>query len=205
MGVVWTWTVDNQMTIVNFNFAIDDCLFLPTKRKIRRAVQLLRAVDSLAFPRQAVHVQRASVPRFEVPRPGCNERIQRLRRTHPAGKNAKHREDLGKATRRRRIPMARPRADWDAVKVERMRMVLMLKFQQNATCRAVLLSTGNASISEHTSSDLYWGDGGAAMTGGNHLGRLLVEVRGVLRGAAKRKFFGDDDDSRKQRCVNDET
>jgi N-glycosidase YbiA len=98
----------------------------------------------------------------------------------------------------------RPRADWDAVKVERMRMVLMLKFQQNATCRAVLLSTGNASISEHTSSDLYWGDGGAAMTGGNHLGRLLVEVRGVLRGAAKRKFFGDDD-SRKQRCVNDET
>jgi len=42
------------------------------------------------------------------------------------------------------------------------------------------MSTGDAEIIEHTSNDRYLGDGGDG-TGGNMLGRLLMEVRAAPR------------------------
>jgi ribA/ribD-fused uncharacterized protein len=61
-----------------------------------------------------------------------------------------------------------------------MREVLHAKFTQHAGLRALLLSTGDARIVEHTRNDRYWGDGGDA-TGKNRLGQLLMELRAALR------------------------
>lgn len=70
----------------------------------------------------------------------------------------------------------RPRADWDKVKLDRMCLVLVLKFKQNEHCREVLLSTGDKRLVEHSSNDKFWADGGDG-SGENHLGKLLVQVR----------------------------
>ena len=52
------------------------------------------------------------------------------------------------------------RRDWESVKVGIMREALLAKFTQYEELQALLLSTGNAKIVEHTSRDNYWGDGG---------------------------------------------
>ena len=54
------------------------------------------------------------------------------------------------------------------------------KFAQHPDIRAVLLSTGDERLVEHTSSDSYWGDGGDG-TGNNMLGKILMEIRERLR------------------------
>jgi len=71
------------------------------------------------------------------------------------------------------------RADWDAVRDDVMREVLAAKFNQHASLRDVLLSTGECHLIEHTTNDRYWGDGGDG-TGKNRLGELLMEVRAGL-------------------------
>lgn len=73
------------------------------------------------------------------------------------------------------------RTDWDAVKVEQMEVVVMTKFEQDAHCRALLLSTGDKLLAEHTDRDGFWGTGGSARKGENHLGRVLMRVRERLR------------------------
>lgn len=70
---------------------------------------------------------------------------------------------------------------WEENKVQKMREVLRLKFDQDEHCRNVLLKTGNAILSEHTSRDKFWGDGGVQRKGENMLGRLLVEIREDLK------------------------
>jgi ribA/ribD-fused uncharacterized protein len=75
------------------------------------------------------------------------------------------------------------RADWDAVKDDIMREVVLAKFQQHPALRELLLSTGDAEIIEHTKNDRYWGDGGNC-NGANMLGRILMEVREQLRSEA---------------------
>jgi ribA/ribD-fused uncharacterized protein len=72
------------------------------------------------------------------------------------------------------------RPDWESVKDEIMREALQAKFAQHASLRALLLSTGDAELVEHTTNDRYWADGGDG-TGKNRLGQLLVELRGELR------------------------
>ena len=72
------------------------------------------------------------------------------------------------------------RADWEAVKDDVMRAALHAKFTQHASLTALLQSTGDADLIEHTENDHYWGDGGDG-TGRNMLGRLLVELRNSLR------------------------
>lgn len=79
------------------------------------------------------------------------------------------------------------RADWDAVKVEQMEEVVMLKFEQDAHCRNLLLSTGEKLLAEHTERDPFWGTGGAARKGENHLGRVLMRVRERLREKEKQR------------------
>lgn len=69
---------------------------------------------------------------------------------------------------------------WESVKRKRMEMVLSLKFSQNVHCQRVLLSTGDALLSEHTTRDTFWGDGGERRTGKNVLGTLLMAEREKL-------------------------
>lgn len=72
------------------------------------------------------------------------------------------------------------RADWEQVKDELMKTALLAKFTQNKDILAILLSTGDAQLVEHTKNDRYWGDGGDG-SGKNKLGLLLMEVREELR------------------------
>lgn len=74
----------------------------------------------------------------------------------------------------------RLRRDWESVKVSVMRKAVLAKFTQHADLRALLLSTGDAKLVEHTENDDYWGDGGDG-SGKNMLGRILVEVREQVR------------------------
>jgi N-glycosidase YbiA len=76
------------------------------------------------------------------------------------------------------------RPDWDMVRDDVMREVLAAKFDQHASLRDVLLSTGECHLVEHTANDRYWGDGGDG-TGKNRLGELLMEVRATLSPAAR--------------------
>lgn len=71
------------------------------------------------------------------------------------------------------------RRDWESVKDSVMLDALRAKFTQHAALHALLLSTGDARLVEHTEMDSYWGDGG----GKNRLGQLLMRVREELRAA----------------------
>ena len=72
------------------------------------------------------------------------------------------------------------RRDWESVKVGIMRKAVLAKFTQHDVLQALLLSTGDAKLVEHTENDDYWGDGGNGR-GKNLLGRILMEVRALLR------------------------
>lgn len=72
------------------------------------------------------------------------------------------------------------RKDWESSKDHVMRKAVLAKFTQHEDLRALLLSTGNAKLIEHTENDSYWGDGGDG-SGKNMLGRILMEVREQLR------------------------
>lgn len=71
------------------------------------------------------------------------------------------------------------RRDWESVKVEVMRKAIRAKFTQHDDLRAILLSTGDAKIVEHTEKDSYWGDGGDG-SGKNMLGQILMEAHSEL-------------------------
>jgi ribA/ribD-fused uncharacterized protein len=75
------------------------------------------------------------------------------------------------------------RTDWEAVKDDVMRSAVRAKFTQHLELRETLLSTGNATIVEHTANDSYWGDGGDGR-GRNMLGQILMEIRDELRRSA---------------------
>ncbi len=79
--------------------------------------------------------------------------------------------------RSRQFPL---REDWDQVKDEVMRQAVWAKFSQWQNLRDLLLSTGQATLIEHTPRDAYWGDGGDGR-GLNRLGEILMEVRTALR------------------------
>lgn len=71
------------------------------------------------------------------------------------------------------------RRDWESAKDGVMRDAVEAKFRQHSALRRLLLSTGGATLVEHTSNDSYWGDGGDGH-GKNMLGRILMEVRALL-------------------------
>jgi N-glycosidase YbiA len=72
------------------------------------------------------------------------------------------------------------RRDWESVKVGVMRAAVLAKFSQHEELIALLLSTGESKLVEHTENDDYWGDGGNG-SGKNMLGRILMQVRESLR------------------------
>jgi ribA/ribD-fused uncharacterized protein len=80
---------------------------------------------------------------------------------------------------KRRGRSAQLRADWEAVKLNRMRYWLRQKFAHPAL-RARLIATGDAELVEGN----WWGDrfwGVCDDQGQNWLGRLLMELRDELR------------------------
>ena len=87
-----------------------------------------------------------------------------------------------KAAEMGRSRKMRVRPNWDNVKDNVMQEAVRAKFTQHADLKALLLSTGDAKIIEHTENDAYWGDGGDGK-GLNKLGKILMKVRDELRAA----------------------
>lgn len=77
------------------------------------------------------------------------------------------------------------RPDWEDVRVSVMRWCLRVKLAQNwETFSALLLATGDRPIVEDSRKDDYWGAKAAEddyLAGRNVLGRLLMELREVVR------------------------
>lgn len=72
------------------------------------------------------------------------------------------------------------RPEWNDVKDSVMRTAVLCKFKANEEIRGVLLATGDALLVENAPGDYYWGCG-ADGSGLNMLGRILMEVRELLR------------------------
>ena len=73
------------------------------------------------------------------------------------------------------------RADWEQVKDAIMTAAVRTKFAQHPELAELLLSTGEATLVEHTKNDAYWADGGDG-SGKNMLGKILMQIRQELRG-----------------------
>lgn len=99
-----------------------------------------------------------------------SEYRQKIRKTESPMNAAK----LGR-DRKRKL-----RNDWETVKVGIMRHAVLAKFSQYEELRSLLLSTGTATLVEHTENDSFWGDGGDG-SGQNMLGKILMEVRELLQ------------------------
>jgi hypothetical protein len=86
-------------------------------------------------------------------------------------------KDAAKMGRDRKRPL---RSDWEQVKDDIMKKVVLCKFKTHADIRQVLLSTDNQLIVENSPTDYYWGCG-VDGSGKNRLGLILMEVRDILR------------------------
>lgn len=73
------------------------------------------------------------------------------------------------------------RSDWEEMKDEFMYRAVLAKFQAHSDLKQLLLSTAQEEIIEKTTKDYYWGCG-AKGTGKNMLGKILMHIRGDLRG-----------------------
>ncbi len=80
------------------------------------------------------------------------------------------------------------RQDWDSIKWQTMFTVVSEKFRQHPLLAHKLIATGNCIIKEHSHKDAYWGDGGDGK-GENHLGKILMEVRSLLKKQLPYKFL----------------
>jgi len=88
--------------------------------------------------------------------------------------------DPGEAARLGRDRSKPLRKDWENIKNEVMKEVVMAKFIQHKDLLQILLGSGDKVLIEHTSRDSYWGDGGDG-TGSNWLGKTLIIVRDEIR------------------------
>lgn len=79
-----------------------------------------------------------------------------------------------------RDPLRKIRHNWDDIKDDVMRFVVVHKFLQHKEICDELLSTGDVPIFEHASHDKYWADGGDG-SGRNMMGVVLMEAREILR------------------------
>ncbi|HSW99200.1 MAG TPA: NADAR family protein [Candidatus Saccharimonadales bacterium] len=79
---------------------------------------------------------------------------------------------------------AKRRADWDAVKVGLMAELVRAKAAQHQDVRETLLATGTKAIVENSPWDDFWGCGKDGL-GANHMGHILMDVRGQLPRIAK--------------------
>ena len=72
------------------------------------------------------------------------------------------------------------RSDWDDVKVDIMKRILIEKVRQHEYVRVKLLQTGDRELIEDSWRDPFWG-WGPNKDGENRLGKLWMEVREMLR------------------------
>ncbi|MFH1047789.1 MAG: NADAR family protein [Patescibacteria group bacterium] len=81
-------------------------------------------------------------------------------------------------------------ADWDLVRDDAMRLAVLCKFLGNPELEELLLKTGDCRLIEASPNDYYWGEGDDS-SGLNKMGRILMEVRDLLRrpGAAHAKLM----------------
>ncbi len=77
-----------------------------------------------------------------------------------------------------------------------MRKALFAKFTSHTFLKNKLLETGKRELVERSPRDSFWGDGGDG-TGQNHLGKLLMELRGKLRGGQYKDLERDGTQARK--------
>lgn len=84
------------------------------------------------------------------------------------------------AARKGRDRKKKLKRNWESIKDNIMREVVLAKFEQHSDLKDLLLSTNEAKLIEHTENDDYWGDGGNGK-GKNMLGKILVEVRARLK------------------------
>jgi ribA/ribD-fused uncharacterized protein len=124
------------------------------------------SVDSLAY---ATHIQQASTPNQS-----------RVLATQKTGGGYKWRTDLNPLIQTYKEKGVTVRTDWEDVKDQVMKEVLLCKYARDEHCRQVLIGTGDRPLVEHTSRDSYWADGGDG-EGQNKLGLLLMEVRHSLQ------------------------
>lgn len=72
------------------------------------------------------------------------------------------------------------RKDWDEIKLDIMLEMVRAKFSQNPDLKEKLLATGDAELIEGNQwGDRFWGV--CYGTGENHLGKILMQVRGELK------------------------
>jgi N-glycosidase YbiA len=90
---------------------------------------------------------------------------------------AKTPKDAATMGRERTRPL---RQDWESVKDDVIRKVVLRKFETHEGIRETLLSTGDEDLVEKTSGDYYWGSGTNG-TGKNMLGKILMETRAILK------------------------
>ncbi|MGB2926416.1 MAG: NADAR family protein [Limnothrix sp.] len=81
-----------------------------------------------------------------------------------------------------------PRHDWPDIKQDIMWQGLLSKFSSHADIAQILINTENATIIENSPVDYYWGCG-ADGKGHNHLGKLLMAVREILRDSVDKSHF----------------
>ncbi|GAA6615276.1 NADAR family protein [Scytonema sp. NUACC26] len=86
-------------------------------------------------------------------------------------------KEAARMGRERKRPL---RSDWEQVKDGIMKKAVLCKFQTHADIREILLSTGDVELVENSPIDYYWGYG-ADGSGKNMLGKILMEVREILR------------------------
>lgn len=72
------------------------------------------------------------------------------------------------------------RVDWDSIKVNVMRNILVAKVQQHEYVRRKLLQTGDRELIEDSWRDDFWG-WGPNRDGANMLGKLWMEIRSELK------------------------
>ena len=70
--------------------------------------------------------------------------------------------------------------DWENIKDTVMRKVIYEKVRVHPDVRLALFQTGTITLEEAAPDDYYWGTGRNG-TGKNMLGKILMEVRAVLR------------------------
>ncbi|CAB4196933.1 NADAR [uncultured Caudovirales phage] len=79
------------------------------------------------------------------------------------------------------------RDDWDDVKYHIMSDCVFAKFTQHKDLQDLLLSTGDEEIIENSPIDFYWGCGKDG-TGKNMLGKILMQVRTIIRNNKKNEI-----------------
>jgi N-glycosidase YbiA len=79
-----------------------------------------------------------------------------------------------------RQPEHIPHPQWCEQKCGVMYTAVQQKFLTHPELQVILLKTGTQEIVEDSPVDYFWG-GGADLSGANHLGRILMEIRAELR------------------------